>query len=60
MRRLLVLAMVALLASGVAFAAKTDELLNTPDYSNDSQAPPSTAATPQITEDFEGGTPPAG
>jgi hypothetical protein len=60
MRRLLVLAMVALLASGVAFAAKIDELNNTPDYSNDSQAPASTAATPQITEDFEAGVPPAG
>jgi hypothetical protein len=63
MRRSLILITVLLLAWGVSFAydqTKLQELNNQPDYSNDSQAPPATAATPQITEDFEGGVPPAG
>jgi hypothetical protein len=61
MRRLLILAVITLLASGVAFAVKQDEPFEPPDYSHDYQAPPSTAATPQITEDFDSGVfPPAG
>jgi hypothetical protein len=64
MRRYLILAMVTLLVSGGAFAMTYEEKLllqeQAPDYSNDFQVPPSTASVPQITEDFEGGTPPAG
>jgi len=63
MRRSLILMTVLLLAWGVSFAydqTKLQELSNTPDYSNDHQVPPTTAATPQITEDFEAGVPPAG
>jgi hypothetical protein len=63
MRRSLIILIVVLLAWGVSFAydpTKLQELSNPPDNSGEYQGPPSTAATPQITEDFEGGTPPAG
>lgn len=60
----------AVVVSGVAFAqvtgdgrdtTKPGELDNPKDFSRDFQVgPPDGPGTPQITEDFEGGTPPAG
>jgi hypothetical protein len=62
MRRLLILVLGVLLVSAMTYAQtpadKLLELDDIPDYSNDFQVPPSAAATPQLTEDFEGGVPP--
>jgi hypothetical protein len=56
---LTILSLVGLAASG-AFAAKLDELMDPKDYSNDFELLAGARQTPIITEDFEGGTPPAG
>jgi hypothetical protein len=66
MRRLLVLVLGVLFISGMVYAQMTPEeklqldAAHVPDHSGEHQVPPSTAATPQLTEDFEGDWPPAG
>ena len=54
-----VLICIALLATG-AYAQKMNELNNPADFSNDFQFPAAAPGAVQFSDDFEGGTPPAG